>query len=132
VQGHNMLNLDRFTEMLNTNSDFAQSGKFFDGSIQLNIGQETFWIKAFMGSAIYITHEPPPFGFTFAVKGSVEDWRFAIAGSKNRFREALITHRLCVEGNQIEFTRVGKAVHGLSDVLMQMVREGSMTFEERS
>ena len=118
--------------MLNANSDFAQSGKFFDGSIQLNFGQETFWIKVFMGSTIYITREPPPFGFTFAIKCSVDDWRFAIAGSKNRFREALITNRLCFEGNQIEFSWVGKAVHGLIDVLMQMVIEGSMKFEEKS
>ena len=127
-----MIDFDRFSEMLNADSDFTQSGKFFDGSIQLNIGPETIWIKVFMGKAIYITREPPPFGFTFALKGPVNDWRFAIAGSKNRFREALITNRLCVEGNQIEFSRIGKAVNGLIEVLMKMVHQGSMTFGERS
>lgn len=127
-----MLDMDRFTEMLNANSDFVSSGKFFDGSIQLNIGEETIWIKVFMGRAIYMTREPPPFGYTFAVKGSLDGWRFALEGAKNRFREALMTGRLRVEGNQIEFARVGKAVHGLSDVLMQMVCEGSMKFEEKS
>jgi hypothetical protein len=50
-----MLDMDRFTEMLNANSDFFSSGKFFDRSIQLNIGQETIWIKVFMKPAREVT-----------------------------------------------------------------------------
>ncbi len=127
-----MLDINRLSEMLHENTDFVSSGKFFDGAIQLNIGPDMVWIKVFMGRAILLTREPMPFGYTFAVKGSLENWRFALAGSKNRFREALMAGRLTVEGNQFEFSRVGKAVHGLSDVLMKMVREGSMTLEEES
>ena len=79
-----------------------------------------------MGRVILITQEPPPFGFTFAIEGPPAEWRWASGGPKNRFREGLMTGRLAVEGNRLEFSRIGKAVHGLSEVLMQMFQDGSI------
>lgn len=120
-----MADLTKLSELLERNENFVSSTKYFDGSIQLGIGKEKIWIKAFMGRVILITKDPPPFGFTFAVEGPAAEWRWALAGPKNRFREALMTGRLAVQGNRIEFSRIGKAVHGLSEVLMQMLKEGS-------
>lgn len=125
-----MLDLTKLSELLERNENFVSSTKYFDGSIQINLGKEKIWIKAFMGRAILVTQEPPPFGFTFAIEGPPAEWRFALGGHKNRFREALMTGRLTVQGNRIEFSRIGKAVHGLSEVLMQMLRDDSMRLGE--
>ncbi len=123
-----MIDLNKLSELLEGNDNFVSSSKFFDGSIQLNVGKEKIWIKAFMGKVILVTQDPPPFGFTFAIEGSPAEWEWALKGPKNRFREALMTGRLSVQGNRIEFSRIGKAVHGLSEVLMKMTQEGSMRF----
>jgi len=125
-----MQDLSKFSDLLGRNENFVSSTKYFDGSIQLGIGKEKIWIKAFMGRVILVTQEPPPFGFTFAIEGNPAEWRRALGGTKNRFREALMTGRLSVQGNRIEFSRIGKAVHGLSEVLMQMLKEGSMKLGE--
>ncbi len=121
-----MFDLARLTELLEQNENFVSSTKYFDGSIQLNLGKEKIWIKTFMGRVILITQEPPPFGFTFAIEGPPAEWRWALGGPKNRFREGLMTGRLAVEGNRLEFSRIGKAIHGLSEVLMQMFQDGSI------
>jgi hypothetical protein len=126
-----MQDLTKFSERLGQNDHFVSSTKFFDGSIQLNIGREKIWIKAFMGRVILVTQDPPPFGFTFAIEGPAAEWEWALKGPKNRWREALMTGRLSVQGNRIEFSRIGKAVHGLSEVLMQMIQEGSIKFGGR-
>jgi len=126
-----MFDFDQFAFCLNRNSDFVSSGKFFDGAIQLNMGSERVWIKVFMGQVIHVTQEPPPFGYTFSIKGSLEAWRFALEGPKNRFREAIFTNRLMVEGNTIEFSRIGKAVHGMIEVLREMVQTGLFKLEEK-
>ena len=126
-----MVDLDRLVFLLNRNPDFISSGKFFDGAIQLNLGLERVWIKVFMGQVIHTTQEPPPFGYTFAIKGPLEAWRFALEGPKNRFREAVFTNRLVVEGNTIEFSRIGKAVHAIIEVLREMVRSGLLTLTEK-
>ncbi len=123
-----MIDLNKLCELLERNENFVSSSKFFDGSIQLNIGKEKIWIKAFMGKVILVTQDPPPFGFTFAIEGPPAEWEWALKGPKNRFREALMTGRLSVQGNRIEFSRIGKAVHGLSEVLMKMIQDGSMRF----
>jgi hypothetical protein len=121
-----MPDLTRLSELLERNDNFVSSTRYFDGSIQLGMGKEKIWIKAFMGRVILATQEPPPFGFTFAIEGPPAEWQWALKGPKNRFREALMTGRLAVQGNRIEFSRIGKAVHGLSEVLMQMLQEGSL------
>jgi hypothetical protein len=127
-----MFDFDQFASRLNRNPDFVSSGKFFDGAIQLNMGSERVWIKVFMGQVIHVTQDPPPFGYTFAIKGSLEGWRFALEGPKNRFREAVFTSRLMVEGNTIEFSRIGKAVHGMIEVLREMAQAGLLNLTEKS
>lgn len=122
------MDLAKFSERLEGNDHFVSSTKFFDGSIQLNIGKEKIWIKAFMGRVILVTQDPPPFGFTFAIEGPTAEWAWALKGPKNRLREALMTGRLSIQGNRIEFSRIGKAVHGLSEVLIQMIQEGLVEF----
>ena len=72
---------------------------------------------------------PPPFGYTFFIRGSVDHWKFALVGPKNRFREAYVTGRLKIEGNAIEFSRIGKAVHGLSEVLRDMAQANPAVLE---
>lgn len=124
-----MLNTDQLASMLDANPDFVSSGKFFDGAIQLEIGTDRIWIKAFMGRVILATRQPPPFGYTFCIKGTLEDWKFALAGAKNRFREAFFVGRLKVEGNTIEYARIAKAVHGLSEVLREMVTADPQALE---
>ena len=127
-----MLAIHQLASQLERNADFVSSSKFFDGAMQLEMGRDRVWFKVFMGRVIFITEQPPPFGYTFALKGSADGWRFALAGPKNRFREALFAGRLIVEGNTLEFSRVGKAVHGLTEVLREMIPAGLLTFEEKA
>jgi len=122
-----MIDLRRFSELLNANEDFSWGTLYFDGSFQLEFGEARYWLKVFMGKAILITEDIPPFGSTFTISGSKEAWLFALGEAKNRFREAIMTGKLSVEGNQIEFARVGRAMHGLSEVLRGMAREGSLS-----
>ena len=131
TEENNMFDLNQFASRLNRNPDFISSGKFFDGSIQLNFGSERVWIKVFMGQAIHVTQEPLPFGYTFAIKGPMDAWRFALEGPKNRFRESVFTSRLTIEGNTIEFSRMGKAVHGLIEVLREMAQGGLLKLVEK-
>ena len=127
-----MLEIDPFSKGLYENADFRESGKYFDGAVQLNFADAVCWIKIFMGRPILVTREPPPFGYTFAIKGSTDGWRFALEGPKNRFREALMKGLLYVEGNQIEFARIGKAVNGIIEVLMEMLKDGTLKLEGAS
>jgi hypothetical protein len=123
------LNLEQLSSLLNANPDFTSSGKYFDGAIQLEIGSDRIWMKVFMGKAILVTRTPPPFAYTFSIKGSVDDWKFALVGNKSRFREAFFTGRLKVDGNTIEYSRIGKAVHGLSEVLRQLANANPSVLE---
>ena len=88
-------------------------------------------MKIFMGKVIVATEEPFPFGYTFALRGSAEGWRIALDPRKNRLRETLYNRMLRVEGNILEYNRMGKAVHGLTEVLREMVCEGLITIEEK-
>jgi hypothetical protein len=112
-----MFDLSQFTDLLNKNDEFVSSGHYFDGSVQLNIGDEIVWIKIFMGRVILATETPPPFGYTFAIKGSRKAWQFACDEKKNRFREAVFTRRLVVEGNILEYCRMSKMVNGIMETL---------------
>jgi hypothetical protein len=127
-----MLDINQLASRLEKNADFGSSSKFFDGAVQLEIGLDKVWLKVFMGRVVFITQQPPPFGYTFAVKGSLDGWRFALEGPKNRFREALFAGRLLVEGNILEFSRIGKAVHGLTEVLREMIQADLLIFEEKA
>ena len=127
-----MIDTAQLAAKLNAHADFAASSKHFDGAIQLDLGEERVWIKVFMGRAIHVTLEPPPFGYTFAIKGTYENWRFALEGPKNRFREAVFTQKLFLEGNVLEFSRIGKAVHGMTEVLREMVKDGTIRLEGKT
>jgi len=117
-----MLDIEQLAARLNEHPDFMSSGKYFDGAIQLEIGNDRIWIKVFMGRVILATRQPPPFGYTFCIKGPLEHWRFAMAGKKNRLHEAVVTGRLKVEGNTIEYARISRAVYGLSEVMHAMAQ----------
>ncbi len=121
---------EELAERLNGNPDFASSGKFFDGIVLLRIGDRSLWIKVFMGEAIRVSEEAFPFGFTFAVSGDPEGWRFALPGDRNRFREALYSKRLQVEGNTLEFSRMTRMMHGLTEVLRKKISDGRMSLED--
>lgn len=124
-----MIDIDAMASRLNANEMFKASGRWFDGAIQLEIGSDRIWLKVFMGQVILATRTPPPFGFTFCIRGSLDDWKFALLGPKNRFREAYFTGRLKVEGNTIEFARIGKAVHALSEVLRELAQAAPNALE---
>ena len=125
------LAIKELKKRLNSNPDFSSSSKFFDGIVLLEIDSWVIWMKIFMGRVIVATEEPFPFGYTFALRGPAEGWRIALDTRKNRLRETLYNRMLRVEGNILEYNRVGKAVHGLTEVLREMVSEGLITIEEK-
>ena len=127
-----MLNTDLLASKLNENPNFAASAKYFDGAIQLELGSDRIWMKVFMGRVILATRQPPPFGYTFCIKGTVDDWKFATVGPKNRLQEAVVTGRLKVEGNTIEYSRIIKAVYGLSEVLCGIVQSDPASLESNA
>jgi hypothetical protein len=125
------LAIKELKKRLNSNPEFSSSSKFFDGIILLETHSWSIWMKIFMGRVIVATEEPFPFGYTFAIRGSSEGWRIALDPRKNRLREALYNRILRIEGNILEYNRMGKAVHGLTEVLREMVCEGLITIEEK-
>ena len=82
ARGRSMADLTKLSELLERNENFVSSTKYFDGSIQLGIGKEKIWIKAFMGRVILITQDPPPFGFTFAVEGPSRGMAMGLGGAQ--------------------------------------------------
>lgn len=122
---------EELKERLNSNPDFSSSSAFFDGIILVEISSLTIWIKVFMGRAVAAALKPFPFGYTFAIKGPAEGWRLALDPAKDRLREAAYKGKLRIEGNTLEFGRMGKAVYGLMQVLREMVSEGLIAIEEQ-
>ena len=125
------LAIKELKERLNSNEDFSSSSRFFDGIVLLEIDSWAVWLKIFMGRVIVATAEPLPFGYTFFLKGSAEGWLMALDPKKNRLREAIYKRMLRVEGNILEYNRMGKAVHGLTEVLREMLCQGLVTIEEK-
>lgn len=74
--------VERFLEALAADPEFEQEARWFDGSILIEVGPETIWLKVYRGKVIDRLEFTPVFGYTFKLAGAPETW--ALLGSGER------------------------------------------------
>ena len=73
---------ERFVSALNANASFNEQAQWFDGSVLLEVGTDSLWLKIYKGKVI--DHQPavPPFGYTFKFSGSEASWKLLTSGER--------------------------------------------------
>jgi hypothetical protein len=72
----------KFIAALNKNLNFVTQTQAFDGSIQLEIGDDCLWLKIYKGAVIDHCGHPSIFGYTFKFKGSEASWNYLMSGER--------------------------------------------------
>lgn len=89
----------------NSDQRFATATEHFDGSIALEIGDETAWLKIYRGECIDTESYVPQFGATFRIVGPIEPWQRLAAGETS-FSEELYRATIQTKGNKLEANRL--------------------------
>ena len=102
---------------LNASVDFQGATKWFDGSILLVSEGNILWLKVYSGQVIDVREKPSPFGFTFALRATGENWSRLLKAERNELLSFTGSGKIQVEGNQLEFMRLTKTAILLVDGL---------------
>ena len=102
---------------LNASADFQGATKWFDGSILLVNDGKILWLKVYSGRVIDVQDKPSPFGFTFALRATGENWTRLLKAERNELLAFTGSGKIQVEGNQLEFMRLTKTAILLVDGL---------------
>ncbi len=65
---------ERFISALNGHAEFNEQAQWFDGSVLLEAGADTLWLKIYKGKIIDHQAAAPPYGYTFKYSGSEAAW----------------------------------------------------------
>lgn len=93
----------------NDDDEFAAAAEYFDGSVALEIGDETVWLKVYRGEIIDTESYVPQFGATFRLVGSTQAWQRLVAGETS-FSRSLYEASIRTKGNKLEANRLRDAV----------------------
>jgi hypothetical protein len=107
----------KLMDWLNASAEFQGATKWFDGSILLVSDSEILWLKVYSGRVIDVKDKPSPFGFTFALKATGENWTRLLKAERNELLAFTGSGKIQVEGNQLEFMRLTKTAILLVDGL---------------
>ena len=107
----------RLMGWLNAAPDFQAATMWFDGSILLVNDSKILWLKVYSGRVIDVQDKPSPFGFTFALKATGENWTRLLKAERNELLAFTGSGKIQVEGNQLEFMRLTKTTILLVDGL---------------
>ena len=107
----------KLMDWLNASVDFQGATKWFDGSILLVSDSNILWLKVYSGRVIDVHDKPSPFGFTFALRATGEDWTRLLNMERNELLAFTGSGKIQVEGNQLEFMRLTKTAILLVDGL---------------
>lgn len=94
---------------VNDDEAFERAAEHFDGSVALEIGDETVWLKVYRGEIIDTEPYVPQFGATFRLVGSARDWRRLAAGETS-LSQALYETAIRTSGNKLEANRLRDAI----------------------
>ena len=73
----------KLMDWLNASADFQGATKWFYGSILLVSDGNIMWLKVYSGRVIDVPDKPSPFGFTFALRATGEDWTRLLKAERN-------------------------------------------------
>lgn len=93
----------------NSDDDFSKAAEHFDGSIALEIGEQTVWLKIYRGEIIDTEPYVPQFGATFRLTGDEAAWQQLAAGDMS-FSQALYETAIRSSGNKLEANRLRDAI----------------------
>lgn len=93
----------------NGDDEFAAAAEHFDGSVALEIGDRTTWVKLYRGEIIDTEPYVPQFGATFRLVGETSAWQRLAAGDVS-FSQALYETAIRSQGNKLEANRLRDAV----------------------
>lgn len=97
--------------------------RHFDGSIRLEVGSRTVWMKIYRGQFIEILDEEAEFGTTFTLSGPSEEWERLLTEDKNPFGEQQTLGLITISGNVLESTRLIDGLNALVDCLREITDE---------
>jgi hypothetical protein len=103
---------------------FREGTEYFDGSVLLEIGDFTVWMKWYRGRIIDMHEGPDILGHTFALRAPLEIWRGVWELPRTSYRPwaRLFNYgEIATEGNALEATRVMEATFVL---ISSMENEG--------
>lgn len=115
---------DELVKRLNSSSDFHSASLWFDGSVLLEMGGESAWLKIYAGRVIDVQNKASPFGFSFALRAPERVWAELLRNPRNMILSFTGSGRISVEGNQLEFMRLTKTVVTLVDGMRALVQSG--------
>lgn len=90
---------------VNDDDEFATATEHFDGSVALEIGDRTLWLKVYRGEIIDTEPYVPQFGATFRLVGDADAWRQLAAGEWS-LSQALYETGVRTKGNKLEANRL--------------------------
>jgi hypothetical protein len=133
---------ERFIAALNAHAEFHEQAQWFDGSVLLEAGADTLWLKIYKGKVIDCQTTVPPFGYTFKLSGSEASWNLLTSGrrmwsdltfpGKRYFDDdpslsgvGSLPVEIRTEGNLLEAGRLTEAMFQMAYVLRDCVRTGA-------
>lgn len=94
---------------VNGDGEFSTAAEHFDGSVALEIGDQTMWLKIYRGEIIDTEPYVPQFGATFRLVGNKEAWQQLAAGDVS-LSQALYETDIRSKGNKLEANRLRDAI----------------------
>jgi hypothetical protein len=133
---------ERFVSALNGHAPFNEQAQWFDGSVLLEAGADTLWLKIYKGKVIDHQTATPAFGYTFKFSGSEASWNLLTSGQrmwsdltfpgKRYFDDdpslssaGTLPVEIRTEGNLLEAGRLAEAMFQMAYVLRDCVRAGA-------
>lgn len=93
---------------VNNDDKFSTAAEHFDGSVALEFGDQTVWLKIYRGEIIDTEPYVPQFGATFRLTGEENAWQRLAAGEIS-FSEARYKTVIQSKGNKLEANRMRDA-----------------------
>lgn len=106
-----------FGDELESDEEFQQSMRHFDGSIRLDIGEDVVWMKIYRGRIIEVADQEAEFGSTFSIGAPLSEWERLLTAEKNPFGEQQTLGKIAIGGNALEATRVTDGLNVLVEDL---------------
>jgi len=106
-----------FGDELESDEEFQQSMRHFDGSIRLDIGEDVVWMKIYRGRILEVADQEAEFGSTFSIEAPLSEWERLLTAEKNPFGEQQTLGKIAIGGNALEATRVTNGLNVLVENL---------------
>ncbi|WP_227134730.1 hypothetical protein [Halorubellus salinus] len=106
-----------FASELEDDESFTTEMRHFDGSVRLDVGDDTVWMKIYRGQILEVLAEEAEFGSTFAISGPAEEWERLLTQERNPFGEQQTLGLLQFSGNVLESTRMVDGINAMVRVL---------------